>query len=95
MGYLQATRDSVLLLPPEGVLNDGCNRVLSFSDADHAGCLHTGKSTSGLCTFLSDLNGNRMLIDWGSKLQHGTAQSTPDAELSAVQHCVCRSSIPV
>ena len=27
MGYLQATRDLVLLLPPEGVLNDGYNRV--------------------------------------------------------------------
>ena len=95
MGYLQATRELVLVLPDEGLLADGFNRILCYSDADLAGCLHTGKSTTGFCTFLADLNGNKMLIDWGSKLQTGVASSTPDAELAAVQRCTCRSSLPV
>ena len=95
MGYLQATKDLVLVLPNEDLLVDGFNRVLSFSDADLAGCLHSGKSTTGFCTFLADLDGNKMLVDWGSKLQTGVASSTPDAELAAVQRCTCRSSLPV
>ena len=57
--------------------------------------MHTGKSTTGFCTFIADLHGNKMLVDWGSKLQTGVASSTPDAELAAVQRSTCRSSIPI
>ena len=40
------------------------------------------------------LHGNKMLIDWGSKLQVGVALSTADAEMAAVQRATCRSSLP-
>ena len=94
MGYLQATRDLVLKIPNLDTFVDGYTRVLTYSDADLAGCLNTGKSTSGFCTFLADLHGNKMLIDWGSKLQVGVALSTADAEMAAVQRATCRSSLP-
>ncbi|GKF95260.1 hypothetical protein Tco_0287995, partial [Tanacetum coccineum] len=46
-----------------------------FSDADHAGCLDTRKSTSGGIQFLGD-----KLVSWMSKKQDSTAMSSAEAE---------------
>ncbi|GKA15631.1 retrovirus-related pol polyprotein from transposon TNT 1-94 [Tanacetum coccineum] len=47
----------------------------AFSDADHAGCLDTRKSTSGGIQFLGD-----KLVSWRSKKQNCTAMSSAEAE---------------
>ncbi|GJU10694.1 hypothetical protein Tco_1133090 [Tanacetum coccineum] len=46
----------------------------AFSDADHAGCLDTCKSTSGGIQFLGD-----KLVSWMSKKQDCTAMSSAEA----------------
>ncbi|GJS44793.1 hypothetical protein Tco_0594914 [Tanacetum coccineum] len=45
--------------------------LTAFSDADHAGCLDTRKSTSGGIQFLGD-----KLVSWMSKKQDCTAMSS-------------------
>ncbi|GJZ11071.1 hypothetical protein Tco_0545830 [Tanacetum coccineum] len=47
----------------------------AFSDADHAGCIDTRKSTSGGIQFLGD-----KLVSWMSKKQDCTAMSSVEAE---------------
>ncbi|GKC98066.1 hypothetical protein Tco_1168341, partial [Tanacetum coccineum] len=49
------------------------------SDADHAGCLDTQKSTSGGIQFLGD-----KLVSWMSKKQNCTAMSSIEAEYVAL-----------
>ncbi|GJZ65382.1 retrovirus-related pol polyprotein from transposon TNT 1-94, partial [Tanacetum coccineum] len=51
----------------------------AFSDADHAGCLDTRKSTSGGIQFLGD-----KLVSWMSKKQNCTAMSSAEAEYVAL-----------
>ena len=70
--------------------------IFSRSDADHAGELTTGKSTSGFCCFIRDAADPQVsfLFDWGSKIQTAPAHSTPDAEVSAVDRVVCRALLP-
>ncbi|GJY75105.1 retrovirus-related pol polyprotein from transposon TNT 1-94 [Tanacetum coccineum] len=53
--------------------------LTAFSDADHAGCLDTRKSTSGGIQFLGD-----MLVSWMSKKQDCTAMSSAEAEYVAL-----------
>ncbi|GJV87946.1 retrovirus-related pol polyprotein from transposon TNT 1-94 [Tanacetum coccineum] len=53
--------------------------LIAFSDADHAGCLDTRKSTSGGIQFLGD-----KLVSWMSKKQNCTAMSSPEAEYVAL-----------
>nr|GEV68819.1 uncharacterized mitochondrial protein AtMg00810-like [Tanacetum cinerariifolium] len=50
-----------------------------FSDADHAGCIDTCKSTSGGIQFLGD-----KLVNWMSKKQDCTAMSSAKAEYVAL-----------
>ncbi|GJR89416.1 retrovirus-related pol polyprotein from transposon TNT 1-94 [Tanacetum coccineum] len=52
--------------------------LTAFSDADHAGCLDTRKSTSGGIQFLGD-----KLVSWMSKKQDCTAMSSAEAEYVA------------
>ncbi|GJY56549.1 hypothetical protein Tco_0455664 [Tanacetum coccineum] len=52
---------------------------IAFSDADHAGCLDTRKSTSGGIQFLGD-----KLVSWMSKKQDCTAMSSAEAEYVAL-----------
>ncbi|GKA78531.1 retrovirus-related pol polyprotein from transposon TNT 1-94 [Tanacetum coccineum] len=47
--------------------------LTAFSDADHAGCLDTRKSTSGGIQFLGD-----KLVSWMSKKQDCTAMSSAE-----------------
>ncbi|GKB73942.1 retrovirus-related pol polyprotein from transposon TNT 1-94 [Tanacetum coccineum] len=51
----------------------------TFSDADHAGCLDTRKSTSGGIQFLGD-----KLVSWMSKKQDCTTMSSAEAEYVAL-----------
>nr|GEW10838.1 hypothetical protein [Tanacetum cinerariifolium] len=53
--------------------------LISFSDADHAGCIDTRKSTSGGIQFLGD-----KLFSWMSKKQDCTAMSSAEAEYVAL-----------
>ncbi|GJU68606.1 zinc finger, CCHC-type containing protein [Tanacetum coccineum] len=53
----------------------------SISDADHAGCIDTRKSTSGGIQFLGD-----KLVSWMSKKQNCTAMSSAKAEYVALSN---------
>ncbi|GKE52982.1 hypothetical protein Tco_1488138 [Tanacetum coccineum] len=53
--------------------------LTAFSDADHAGCVDTRKSTSGGIQFLGD-----KLVSWMSKKQDYTAMSSAEAEYVAL-----------
>ncbi|GJX15564.1 gag-pol polyprotein [Tanacetum coccineum] len=51
----------------------------AFSDADHAGCIDTRKSTSGGIQFIGD-----KLVSWMSKKQNCTAMTSAQAEYVAL-----------
>nr|GFC58815.1 retrovirus-related Pol polyprotein from transposon TNT 1-94 [Tanacetum cinerariifolium] len=53
--------------------------LTAFSYADHAGCIHTRKSTYGGIQFLGD-----KLVSWMSKKQDSTAMSLVKAEYVAL-----------
>ncbi|GJR80476.1 hypothetical protein Tco_0151261 [Tanacetum coccineum] len=53
--------------------------LIAFSDADHAGCVDTRKSTSGGIQFLGD-----KLVSWMSKKQEYTTMSSAEAEYVAL-----------
>nr|GEY34014.1 retrovirus-related Pol polyprotein from transposon TNT 1-94 [Tanacetum cinerariifolium] len=53
--------------------------LTAFSDADHAGCIDSRKSTSGGIQFLGD-----KLVSWMSKKQNCTAMSSAEAEYEAL-----------
>ncbi|GJU35927.1 hypothetical protein Tco_1184281 [Tanacetum coccineum] len=53
-----------------------------FSDADHAGCQDTRRSTSGSIQFLGD-----RLVSWSSKRQKSVAISSTEAEYIAMSGC--------
>ena len=95
--YLNTTVDLVLKLPARNSFNPSQCYLEVFSDADHAGDLQTSRSTSGFVTYLVDKRdpNRRFLLDWSCKLQEGTALSTPDAELTALQRAVTRSALPL
>ncbi|GJV82686.1 retrovirus-related pol polyprotein from transposon TNT 1-94 [Tanacetum coccineum] len=54
-------------------------KLTAFSDADHAGCIDTRKSTSGGIQFLGD-----KLVSWMSKKQDCTIMSSAEAEYVAL-----------
>ncbi|GKB67873.1 retrovirus-related pol polyprotein from transposon TNT 1-94 [Tanacetum coccineum] len=54
-------------------------KLTAFSDADHAGCIDTRKSTSGGIQFLGD-----KVVSWMSKKQDCTAMSSTKAEYVAL-----------
>ncbi|GKE95309.1 ribonuclease H-like domain-containing protein, partial [Tanacetum coccineum] len=49
--------------------------LVSYTDADWAGCPSTRKSTSGYCVFLGD-----NLLSWSAKRQHTLLRSSVEAE---------------
>nr|GFA93086.1 copia protein [Tanacetum cinerariifolium] len=53
--------------------------LTAFSDADHAGCIDSRKSTSGGIQFLGD-----KLVSWMSKKQNCTTMSLAEAEYVAL-----------
>ncbi|GKA90071.1 retrovirus-related pol polyprotein from transposon TNT 1-94 [Tanacetum coccineum] len=72
--YLRGTINMGLWYP-----KDSGFELTAFSDADHAGCIDTRKSTSGGIQFLGD-----KLVSWMSKKQDCTAMSSAEAEYVAL-----------
>nr|GEW57700.1 ribonuclease H-like domain-containing protein [Tanacetum cinerariifolium] len=60
--------------------------LISYSDADWAGCMTTRRSTSGYCVFL----GNN-LLSWSSKRQPTLSRSSAEAEYRGVANVVART----
>ncbi|GJW51180.1 retrovirus-related pol polyprotein from transposon TNT 1-94 [Tanacetum coccineum] len=56
--------------------------LTTYSDADHAGCQDTRRSTSGSAKFLGD-----KLVSWSSKKQKSTTISSTEAEYIALSGC--------
>ncbi|GJU91167.1 retrovirus-related pol polyprotein from transposon TNT 1-94 [Tanacetum coccineum] len=72
--YLKRTINMRLLYP-----KDSGFQLTAFSDAEHAGCLVTRKSTYGGILFLGD-----KLVTWMSKKQDYSAMSSAEAEYVAL-----------
>ncbi|GKB83501.1 retrovirus-related pol polyprotein from transposon TNT 1-94 [Tanacetum coccineum] len=72
--YLKGTINMGLWYP-----KDSGFELTAFSDADHAGCIDTRKSTSRGIYFLAD-----KLVSWMSKKQNCTAMSSVEAEYVAL-----------
>ncbi|GJT80286.1 hypothetical protein Tco_1054628, partial [Tanacetum coccineum] len=56
--------------------------LTAYSDADHAGCQDTRRSTSRSAQFLGD-----KLVSWSSKKQKSTTISSTEAEYIALSGC--------
>nr|GEX59767.1 integrase, catalytic region, zinc finger, CCHC-type, peptidase aspartic, catalytic [Tanacetum cinerariifolium] len=72
--YLTSSRPDIVQAGSSFDLTD-------FSDADHAGCIDTRKSTSGGIQFLGD-----KLVSWMSKKHDCTAMSSAEAEYVATEY---------
>nr|GEW18375.1 retrovirus-related Pol polyprotein from transposon TNT 1-94 [Tanacetum cinerariifolium] len=73
--YLTSSRPDIIQAYPKG----SSFELTTFSDADHAGCIDSHKSTSGGIQFLGD-----KLVSWMSKKQNCTAMSSAEAEYVAL-----------
>nr|GEV86764.1 retrovirus-related Pol polyprotein from transposon TNT 1-94 [Tanacetum cinerariifolium] len=60
-----------------------CFELTAFLDSDHAGCLHSRKSTSGGIQFL----GGDKLVNWSTKKQDCTSMSLAKAEYVSISAC--------
>ncbi|GJZ89002.1 hypothetical protein Tco_0660784 [Tanacetum coccineum] len=56
--------------------------LTAYTDADHAGCQDTRRSTSGNAQFLGD-----KLVSWSSKKQKSIAISSTEAEYITLSGC--------
>nr|GEY21777.1 retrovirus-related Pol polyprotein from transposon TNT 1-94 [Tanacetum cinerariifolium] len=65
---------------------DSSNALTAFTDADHAGCQDTCRSTSGSLQFLGD-----RVISWSSKRQKSVVISSTKAEYIALSTVVLKS----
>ncbi|GJY10366.1 retrovirus-related pol polyprotein from transposon TNT 1-94 [Tanacetum coccineum] len=84
--YLTSSRPDIVQPIPKGYHKYGtlvskrfCFKLTAFSDADHAGCLDTRKSTSGEIQFHGD-----NLVSWMTKKQDCTVMSSLEAEYVAL-----------
>ncbi|KAI3719520.1 hypothetical protein L6452_20421 [Arctium lappa] len=75
--YLKGTADLGLWYP-----KDTGFELITYLDADHAGCMLDKKSTSGHIQFLGD-----KLVSWASKKQLCVSISTAKAEYVAAASC--------
>ncbi|GKB92452.1 retrovirus-related pol polyprotein from transposon TNT 1-94 [Tanacetum coccineum] len=83
--YLRGTINMGLWYPKGSVFE-----LTAFSDADHAGCIDTRKSTSGGIQFLGD-----KLVSWMLKKQDCTAMSSAEAEYVALSASCAQSAIAI
>ncbi|GKB66475.1 retrovirus-related pol polyprotein from transposon TNT 1-94 [Tanacetum coccineum] len=67
---------------PDLVFADSCITLIAFSNADHAGCQDTRRSTFRSMQLLGD-----RLFSWSSKKQKSTAISSIEAEYIALSGC--------
>nr|GEY03090.1 hypothetical protein [Tanacetum cinerariifolium] len=78
-------KEEVFVAQPDGFVDPdhpekgSSFKLTAFSDADHAGCIDTRKSTSGEIQFLGD-----KLVSWMSKKQNCTVMSSAEAEYMAL-----------
>nr|GEX03997.1 copia protein [Tanacetum cinerariifolium] len=79
--YLTTSRPD-LVFDGLSYLKDTTMALTAYTDADHAGCQDTRRSTSGSAQFFGD-----KLISWSSKKQKSTAISTTDVEYIAMSEC--------
>ncbi|CAJ2673543.1 unnamed protein product [Trifolium pratense] len=79
--YIHGTLDFGLHLYPSSV-----SKLVSYTDADWAGCPDTRRSTSGYCVYLGD-----NLISWSAKRQHTLSRSSAEAEYRGVANVVSES----
>lgn len=75
--YLQGTIHMGLRYPKDTFM-----ALMAYSDADHAGCQDTRRSTSGAAQFLGE-----KLVRWSSKKQMCTSISSIEAEYIAMSLC--------
>ncbi|GJX26896.1 hypothetical protein Tco_0233192 [Tanacetum coccineum] len=75
--YLKETIDMGLWY-----LKDSCITLISYADADHAGCQDTRQSTSGSAQFLGD-----KLFSWSSKKQKIIVIFSTEAEYITLSGC--------
>ncbi|KAL4564754.1 hypothetical protein LXL04_028825 [Taraxacum kok-saghyz] len=80
--YIQGTLHHGLHFRPSQV-----DRLVSYSDADWAGCPQTRRSTSGFCVYLGD-----NLVSWSSKRQHVISRSSAEAEYRGVANVVAEAA---
>nr|GFA95597.1 hypothetical protein [Tanacetum cinerariifolium] len=73
--YLTSSRPDIV----HAYLKGSSFELTAFSDADHAGCIDSRKSTSGGIQILGD-----KLVSWMSKKQNCTAISSVEAEYVAL-----------
>ena len=79
--YIHDTLDFGLHLYPFSV-----SKLVSYTDADWAGCPDTRRSTSGYCVYLGD-----NLISWSAKCQPTLSRSSAEAEYRGVANVVSES----
>ncbi|KAK2366093.1 hypothetical protein QL285_079516 [Trifolium repens] len=79
--YIHDTLDFGLHLYPSSV-----SKLVSYTDADWAGCLDTGRSTYDYCVYLGD-----NLISWSAKRQNTLSRSSAEAEYRGVTNVVSES----
>jgi hypothetical protein len=79
--YIHGTIDFGLHLYPSSI-----SKLVSYTDADWAGCPDTRRSTSGYCVYLGD-----NLISWSAKRQHTLSRSSAEAEYRGVANVVSES----
>nr|GFA54281.1 hypothetical protein [Tanacetum cinerariifolium] len=73
--YLTSGKPDIVQAYPKGSRFE----LTAFSDADHAGCIDSRKSTSSGIQFLGD-----KLVSWMSKKQNCTAMSSAEAKYAAL-----------
>ncbi|GJT55447.1 ribonuclease H-like domain-containing protein [Tanacetum coccineum] len=79
--YIRGTTDLGLQL-----YQSSTSQLISYTDADWAGCPATRRSTSGYCVFLGD-----NLLSWSSKRQHTLSRSSVEAEYRGVANVVAET----
>jgi histone deacetylase 1/2 len=80
--YVKGTLSHGLQLPLSSPAS-----MVTYTDADWAGCPDTRRSTSGFCVYLDD-----NLVSWSSKRQHTVSRSSAEAEYRAVANAVAEAT---
>jgi hypothetical protein len=75
--------------------DEGQYYLKAYTDSDFGGCTLTGRSTTGYCVFIEGKQGTRVLVDWAAKRQSMCANSSAEAEITALNYAMNVAIIPV